>query len=569
MTSPSKYYSELFYVPNTNNEVAIFKIASTKTKSWYVRIRRMTSKGGYYRRSSKEFSKEKAMSFAIQEWVTIRRAEEKGVNQVVRSTFEKLAYEWLQSRLDNGYSPASTRTIKYQFVNHFIPYFGSTQIDAINEREYIEYLNDYRLDPNKYKGMRKKPTIRTLDAEQANLKSFLRWCVTRGYRNNPVYIRNVVRNQMDMVWDHRKIHKNAPQRRDLVSTEVYDTIRRFYRTKSNVRSGCDVEPRNMLVSRRRMHFYLLTIYNFVCRPGEEILNLKFKDLVAVESDMQAGSFYVRMTTKHGKKVSRPGHRSPEELVYHSDYNYFGYLQKWIHFLKTGVDEYAPGHSQSALDARIKAPTKKKNYSEVELQIQDKLRKEQQAMDDFLEEDRAELEAIRSAKGLYSGATIPGWISFPTDPDSYVFPVMRVDKARSQGYGTLYGGNVYKTIKWNAHATTRYLKTSKPKIKSWAKSNGRLTAELEEQIEAFSPYSVRHIAIRNLIAETGADFSRVAERANTSVSMVEDFYYKYGLKPEGRLVSRHPNPAPKNTKYYSDEVVAEVGGILEIERKKKT
>ena len=34
-------------------------------------------------------------------------------------------------------------------------------------------------------------------------------------------------------------------------------------------------------------------------------------------------------------------------------------------------------------------------------------------------------------------------------------------------------------------------------------------------------------------------------------MIEDFYYKYGLKPEKRLVSKHPVQMPGNTKKYSD------------------
>tara|TARA_R110000803_G_scaffold204610_1_gene270753 strand:- start:1722 stop:3182 length:1461 start_codon:yes stop_codon:yes gene_type:complete len=476
------YYEEVEYVPNTENEVSIFLIASSKKKVWYTRILRRSSKGGYYRRSLKTTSRDIARRRSIEYWIDLRRAEKAGVDKAVRSTFEPVVREWIESRRANGYSITATRTVEYQFNNHFLPFFKSMDLDAINERSYIKYLNQYRLNPEKYVGMRKLPTIRTLETEQSNFKSFLRWCVVRGYRSSPVQLRSVLKHQLDMIWDHRKVNGNPQERRDIVSTEVYSTYRRYLRS---ARPGAkqENETRSQFFARRRMHFYFLTIYNFVARAGAEVLTLRFKDLELIESNMQKNSFYVRMTTKGGKKVKRPGYGSTDSLVYHSDYNYAGYLAEWINVLETG-DGVFPEWNR--------------------------------------------------------------WESFPTNPDDFVFPAWNPKKPM------------------NAMATTRYMKTLRPKVLSWSSSsNKNHTEKLEEEIKAFTPYSVRHIAIRNLIAESNQSFSTVAERANTSIKMIEDFYYKYGVKPEGRLVSKHPSPSPENTRYLEGDAAGVLQQIFRV------
>jgi hypothetical protein len=82
-----------------------------------------------------------------------------------------------------------------------------------------------------------------------------------------------------------------------------------------------------------------------------------------------------------------------------------------------------------------------------------------------------------------------------------------------------------------------------------------------EIDYFSPYSVRHLAIRNLIVDSGYSLSRVAERANTGITMIEDFYYKYGVDPEKRLVSKHPNPSFDTTKKTSQAVVSSLNDVI--------
>ena len=67
--------------------------------------------------------------------------------------------------------------------------------------------------------------------------------------------------------------------------------------------------------------------------------MRCKDLEVVHSNIQERSMYIRMTTKHGKKVRRPGYGKNDSLIYNSDYNYPGHLSKWIALLKNGDEKW--------------------------------------------------------------------------------------------------------------------------------------------------------------------------------------------------------------------------------------
>ena len=95
----STYYGEVEYVPGTNMEVAIFKIASSKKGYWYVRVIRNSSVQGYYRKSLRTLSRDMAMRKALECWMDLRRAEQAGVNKKVRSKFGAASKEWLEARV--------------------------------------------------------------------------------------------------------------------------------------------------------------------------------------------------------------------------------------------------------------------------------------------------------------------------------------------------------------------------------------------------------------------------------------------------------------------------------------
>lgn len=487
------YYKDLTEVANTGGEVFVHRLEGSTKGTWYVRVKRMNA-SGYFRKSLRTTDVFAAMQKANRYWIQVREAEEQHIILAPRNNFASLAREWLQERARIGANEVSARVIKYQFENYYIPFFSSWNIGTITERAYIKYLNSHRLIKAKCPAMRKRPTIRTLEVEQQNLRSFLNWCFQNGRMRVRPDMRSIQRNEW-WIEDVTLVDYDKPQRRDIVSTEVYDSWRRFLRntavTTQRVRNGKAYkigEPSHNRMSRRRMHFYMLTVYNLVCRPGVEVLRLKFKDFKAQESQIQAGSYFMVMTTRYGKKVARRKQNATKELVYHSDYNYFGYFKAWVEFL-------------------------------------------QQA-------------------------------GFPTGPDDYVFPV-RKRHSRERQYKSYARspGEDYK--EYDSGSACAYLRRMKPELKAWCKKNNRLTPKLNEEIEQFSMYSVRHIAIRNLIVESEYDFSRCAERANTGVSMIQDFYYRYGLKAEDRLVARHPEPSAKNTQTYDLDTVDVVAGVIDI------
>ena len=493
------YYKDLDEVPHTGGEVYIYRIEGSVKGAWYCRIKRNNAKG-YFRKTLKTTDWHEAMKRANRYWITVREAEEQNVVLAPKNNFRSLMAEWFNHRERTTVNSVARRVIQYQFRNYYEPYFGGYNVGNITERAYIKYLNTHRLHKDKCPAMRKKPTWRTLEVEQQNLRSFLVWCFREGKMRVRPDMRSVLKNP-NWVNDIDLIDHDKPQRREMVSTEVYDAFRRYFRnvqTKrvSEARSD-SYESNYNKISRRRMHFYILTIYNFVCRAGEEVLNLKFKDFTAHQSKMQGDSYYMSMTTIYGKKVKRRKVNSPKELVYYSDYNYFGYFGTWVQFLQEH--------------------------------------------------------------------------GFPTTPDSYVFPVVK-RKSRSEYHKKYKSYDQYEGEykPYDSQSAARMIRDMRPKVKAWLAKNGRLTDRLSAEIDMFSAYSVRHIAIRNLIAESDYDFHRVAERANTGTRMIEQFYYKYGAKPEDRLVARHPTPSKKNTERYDDEQienVAEAINIVDYKKKK--
>lgn len=491
------YYKQITEVPHTGGEVYIHRLEGSVKGTWYCRIKRANA-SGYFRKTLKTTDQHEAMKRANRYWITVREAEEQNVILAPKNNFRSLMKEWFDYRESNMTNAIAKRVIQYQFRNYYEPYFGSYNVGNITERSYIKYLNTHRLLKTKCPAMRKAPTWRTLEVEQQNLRSFLMWCFREGKMRVRPDMRSILKNP---VWvnDQSLIDQDKPQRRDMVSTETYDAWRRFFRnveTKRVSESRSDSYESNYnRISRRRMHFYILTIYNFVCRAGQECLNLKFKDFKAHQSKIQPDSYYMTMTTTFGKKVTRRKVNSPQELVYFSDYNYFGYFGTWIQFL----------------------------------------------------EDHG----------------------FPTTPDSFVFPVVK-RKSRSAYHKKYKSYDQYEGEykPYDSQSAARMIRDMRPKVKAWLDGNGRLTDTLAANIDMFSAYSVRHIAIRNLIAESEYDFHRVAERANTGIKMIEQFYYKYGAKPEDRLVARHPHPSAKNTERYDHEQISNVSGTIEIVEFKK-
>ena len=488
------YYKELTEVPNTGGEVYVHRIEASAKGNWYVRIKRLNSPG-YFKKSLKTTDLFEAMKRANRYWIQVREAEEQHIVLAPKNNFKSLLPAYFAYRRKRS-TEYVVRALECQFARYYTPYFGSWNVGNITEQSYRRYLNDHRLVLEKHPTIGKRPTLKTLDTEQSNLITFINWCFTTGNIRIAPRIGKIIRNP-SWVDDMSLVNTHKPQRREMVSPELYASVREFLRYEPRLRPRDTYESDFHEVSRRRLHFYIITMYNFVCRAGEELLRLQFKHFEIQQSEIQKESYYMVMRTPYGKKMSKMRMKATSDtrvLSYFSDYNYVEYWATWIEFLQS--------------------------------------------------------------KG------------FPTGPEDYVFPV-RKRKGKSKYHKDFESYDKYPGEYWpfRSQNAAAQLRRVKPDLKAWCGERGRLTPRMEAEIDMFSAYSVRHLAIRQLIVESGYDITRAAERANTGVKMIEDFYYKYGVKPEGRIVSKHPDPSPKNTKTHDAKLIERLSEITKVKKAK--
>ena len=93
--------------------------------------------------------------------------------------------------------------------------------------------------------------------------------------------------------------------------------------------------------------------------------------------------------------------------------------------------------------------------------------------------------------------------------------------------------------WDSVAAGTFMKRTRSKVLEWRKNKGQVAQETEEQILAFTWYSVRHVAIKQMLTVSKFPIHYVAEKANTSITMIESFYAAYIHNPEKRIISRSP------------------------------
>jgi len=457
------YYLNLQSVPNTDDEAWIYQIDGSVKGNWYCRIKRMNT-NGYFRKTLKTPNLLEALKRANRYWLQVRDAEEREIILVPGRGFRVLAVRWLAYRRARSNANSPDKSCDYMFHNYFIPYFGNESVDSITDKRYVAYLNDFRL----LNPARKKPKIRTLAVEQQHLNSFLNWCYLNHHIRRPIRLSKLELHATKWIGHNADlVDYGSKTRTDLATYTVYKYFRDYFQYVNDWNHPfIKTEPFHYEVSRMRAAFYMKTLYNLCCRPGEELLKAKWKDLQIVESDEKDGAYYIKLSVTHGKKVRRNKFDGKDELIYFSDYGYIKMLADWKTYL--------------------------------------------------------------ISKG------------FPVDSDSYLFPLK---KGRKDALGRRLRRRKnmpeeYYTF-WESNNAGALIKRTREKVLAWRKSKGPVSKDLEEQILRFTWYSVRHVAIKRMITHSKYPIHFVAEKANTGVSMIEDFYMKYGTEPEGRIISRHP------------------------------
>ena len=123
------------------------------------------------------------------------------------------------------------------------------------------------------------------------------------------------------------------------------------------------------------------------------------------------------------------------------------------------------------------------------------------------------------------------------------------------------------IPFTSQSSQRQIVRIRKDVKEWLDKKGKLTDRMVEEIDHFAAYSVRHLAIKQLIIESKYSIIQVAEKCQTSVSMIEDFYYRYGQNPEERLVSRSPEPEGGYIATTDSEVLESLAKTLKVDKAK--
>lgn len=489
------YYKNLTEIVNTGNEAFIYQIEGSVKGIWYVRIKRHNA-NGYFRKSLKTNKFAEASKRALQHWLEVRDAEKQNIVLTPGTTFAILAKRWLVERRKRYGDGTNVLGVEYQFKNYFIPFFGNDSVEHITDQRYRAFLNQHRL----VYPARKKPKLSTLFAEQCNFNSFLMWCYETQHIRRKIRISNIRDTANRWIDEADKVDRHFKKRTELATYAAYCAYRDFFNkavTWNHPR--IPEEPFHVTVNRRRSAFYMMTLYNLCCRPGEELLQAKWGDLVRHSSVEKEGAFYVTLTVRHGKKVKRNRFDGVNELTYISDYRYLDMLANWRTFLV----EYG----------------------------------------------------------------------FPTGPNDFLFPLK---KGRRDSLGRRLRARrnqpeEYYTY-WDSRAAGAFLKRSRKKVLDWKAANlerdGKsMTDAFAEEIMAFTWYSVRHVSIKRMLQESKFPIHYVAEKANTGISMIEDFYGNYMERPEGRIVARHPIISPdKKEIRTSQESTLDILGDIRIDER---
>jgi len=455
------YYEDLTEVPNTGAEAYVYRIQGSKKGFWYCRIKRHTS-NGYFRKTLKTTQLLEAFKRANRYWMQLRDAEERDITLTPSSDFKRLALRWIKETEDRTFSGGQWESMRGQFMNYYIPYFGKDTVGNLNDKRYREYLNEFRLKNFK----RKKPKLRTLEQEQYHFNAFLRWAYENHHIKRRLQITPLRKRANSWIDNPEMVDRGGNVRRELATFETYQLYRNFFDHYVDYKhERIKEEPFAVKVNRMRAAFYMKTIYNLCCRPGRELLLARFKDFQLVDSKTRHGAAYMLLTVRHGKVVNRDLYDGVTKIQYYSDHRFPAMFAKWVRFLQS--------------------------------------------------------------------------MGFPTTPDSFVFPMKK-------GRADAYGRNLRRAkglpeetfTNWSSNSSAAFLLRQKPRVMAWQERNRELSDEERERIMAFTWYSVRHVSITRLITVSEFSIERAADKANTSIDMIDKYYWKRLQDPEKRIVSRH-------------------------------
>ena len=291
-TREGKYYLTFERLPIDKERVAIFTLKTTKKKTWYVRILKRKGKG-YFQKSLGTENKDTAIELARALYLSLWRAEEKGV-EFHNVTFTATFHEFLKH---GNLSKHRHTRVKGVFCRYFQPFFKEMAVGEMDEKTWNDYLRfrvdfwrkaeeDGKLRDQQIEGIpvynyKLVPRETTLKSERQILRQFLYYCLRNRYIERVPYFSSNLSGIVGVVYNDTRIRSKAltPNRERDIERE----LRRYCITDGQ-------KDRNALkrFARARLYYFVQICKHALIRPSTEAVSLKWLDISTQESRKHPG-----------------------------------------------------------------------------------------------------------------------------------------------------------------------------------------------------------------------------------------------------------------------------------------
>ena len=268
------------------DRVVIYRLATTVSKNWYVRIRLKT--GGYFIRSLRTSSKDKAVEKALNHFATIKAKEDSGAPIGSASLFKSL-WKKFQAGPYQQMKPARQKRFRLTYKNS-LSWFDGYQYSSINENIVGKWVL-WRCK-NGFSKNGRPIAASTVKGEIDHLKQVLNYAVGEGTME-PFKINSNV-NRYLKTKEQQAWVKFDKSRGGAISDkrlkEILDALRE---NKDRIHT----HPQHQW-SANLLYYYIMLVNEAGLRPGTEALGLKWGDLKTHKDGNNAFTYW---TVRSGKR----------------------------------------------------------------------------------------------------------------------------------------------------------------------------------------------------------------------------------------------------------------------------
>ena len=240
----SKYYDQIIPIP-WDTDAVLFTRIGAKKPLFSVRIKRRTSKGGYFVQALKTQDPSVALELAKEVIKKVRLAEYSGFD-ISQRTFVSLWPIFIA-----GLRPSISKDRRDAFTQvgiDLLHFFKTASIYSIDNRAWHEYLT-WRVSDDRYNFRRSRHQsgsrpnggnrikrgahVRQLERERQILIQYLRWCWKKRYISNVVPLDNDFQN-MDTINRHIRFERISAKNLDNFTLKSVLQKLRYYCLDENV-----------------------------------------------------------------------------------------------------------------------------------------------------------------------------------------------------------------------------------------------------------------------------------------------------------------------------------------------